>query len=272
MLSGVFAGVVPFALLLVWPSMLPFTVGALGCAALLGLGNGAVFKLVPQFFPRSIAHGHRPGRRDRRARRLLPAAAARLLPRPPRRGLAGVRAAGADGGRRSGCSTRRLFLPRQRALERGGAALLTSRQAEQLRAGAWATHGDRRCWWPRSWSARATCRTSIRRWWSTPSRWSFATWGIVYHYAVWLQKPPTRRFFERTFELMRAAGPLAQRCGARRRHAGDPPARADVHPQALAPALVDAPAPLLGLPARGRDHVPAGVRLDPLRVGARTTR
>ena len=43
--------VVPFALLLAWPSMLPFTVGALGCAALLGLGNGAVFKLVPQYFP-----------------------------------------------------------------------------------------------------------------------------------------------------------------------------------------------------------------------------
>jgi len=31
--------------------MLPFTVGALGCAALLGAGNGAVFKLVPQYFP-----------------------------------------------------------------------------------------------------------------------------------------------------------------------------------------------------------------------------
>ena len=33
-----------------------------------------------------------------------------------------------------------------------------------------------------------------------------AMWGIVYHYAVWLNKPPTRRFFERTFELMRAEG------------------------------------------------------------------
>src|SRR6185369_14363202 len=51
-LRGVFFGVVPFALLLTWPAMLPFTVGALGCAALLGLGNGAVFKLVPQYFPK----------------------------------------------------------------------------------------------------------------------------------------------------------------------------------------------------------------------------
>ena len=29
---------------MVWPSMLPFTVGALGCAFLFGNGNGAVFK------------------------------------------------------------------------------------------------------------------------------------------------------------------------------------------------------------------------------------
>ncbi len=50
-LSAVFLSVVPFALLLAWPSMLPFTAGALGCAALLGVGNGAVFKLVPEFFP-----------------------------------------------------------------------------------------------------------------------------------------------------------------------------------------------------------------------------
>ncbi|MEJ7607783.1 MAG: MFS transporter [Bryobacteraceae bacterium] len=54
-LSGVFLGVVPFALLLTWTSIVPFTVGALGCAAMLGLGNGAVFKLVPQLFPTSTA-------------------------------------------------------------------------------------------------------------------------------------------------------------------------------------------------------------------------
>jgi len=50
-LSIAFFGVAPFALLLAWPSIPPFTVGALGCAALLGAGNGAVFKLVPQYFP-----------------------------------------------------------------------------------------------------------------------------------------------------------------------------------------------------------------------------
>jgi NNP family nitrate/nitrite transporter-like MFS transporter len=32
--------------------IVPFTIGALGSAALLGTGNGAVFKLVPEYFPR----------------------------------------------------------------------------------------------------------------------------------------------------------------------------------------------------------------------------
>ena len=36
------------------PTMLTFTVGALGVAAFIGLGNGAVFKLVPEYFPQSV--------------------------------------------------------------------------------------------------------------------------------------------------------------------------------------------------------------------------
>jgi len=51
-LSWVFGGVALFALLLTWPSMVPFTIGALSCAMLMGLGNGAVFKLVPERFPK----------------------------------------------------------------------------------------------------------------------------------------------------------------------------------------------------------------------------
>ena len=47
-----FGGVALFSLLLTWPSMVPFTVGALSCAMLMGLGNGAVFKLVPEHFPK----------------------------------------------------------------------------------------------------------------------------------------------------------------------------------------------------------------------------
>jgi len=41
-LSWVFGGVALFSLLLTWPSMVPFTVGALACAMLMGLGRRAV--------------------------------------------------------------------------------------------------------------------------------------------------------------------------------------------------------------------------------------
>jgi len=51
-LSWVFGGVAIFSWLLAWPAMVPFTVGALACATLMGLGNGAIFKLVPEHFPR----------------------------------------------------------------------------------------------------------------------------------------------------------------------------------------------------------------------------
>jgi hypothetical protein len=34
----------------------------------------------------------------------------------------------------------------------------------------------------------------------------FATWGIVYHFRVWLDKPPTRVYWERGWELFRKEG------------------------------------------------------------------
>ena len=51
-LIGVFTAIAALSLLLSFASIVPFTIGALGCAAALGLGNGAVFKLVPQYFPK----------------------------------------------------------------------------------------------------------------------------------------------------------------------------------------------------------------------------
>ncbi|MBI3409013.1 MAG: NarK/NasA family nitrate transporter [Planctomycetes bacterium] len=42
------------ALFMACPIMATFTIGALGMAAAIGLGNGAVFKLVPQHFPRAV--------------------------------------------------------------------------------------------------------------------------------------------------------------------------------------------------------------------------
>jgi MFS transporter, NNP family, nitrate/nitrite transporter len=34
--------------------MITFSIGALGAAAAIGLGNGAVFKMVPEYFPQSV--------------------------------------------------------------------------------------------------------------------------------------------------------------------------------------------------------------------------
>lgn len=48
----VFIGVAGLGVLMGCPWISTFTVGALGAAAALGLGNGAVFKLVPQYFPK----------------------------------------------------------------------------------------------------------------------------------------------------------------------------------------------------------------------------
>lgn len=53
-LQGVFAALVILALLLTSTNIALFTVGALGGAAALGIGNGAVFKLVPQYFPAQV--------------------------------------------------------------------------------------------------------------------------------------------------------------------------------------------------------------------------
>lgn len=53
-LLWVFPFVAVMAMLLAFASMVPFTIGALGMAAAIGLGNGAVFKLVPQHFPQSV--------------------------------------------------------------------------------------------------------------------------------------------------------------------------------------------------------------------------
>lgn len=53
-LALAFAVLAFLALLLISESMPVFTVGALGIAVCLGLGNGAVFKLVPQYFPEQV--------------------------------------------------------------------------------------------------------------------------------------------------------------------------------------------------------------------------
>jgi MFS transporter, NNP family, nitrate/nitrite transporter len=51
LLLGVFLGIAMISWLMAMPSIELFTIGSIGCAVLFGLGNGGVFKLVPQYFP-----------------------------------------------------------------------------------------------------------------------------------------------------------------------------------------------------------------------------
>jgi NNP family nitrate/nitrite transporter-like MFS transporter len=53
-LKWVFPATAVMAIFLACPLMSTFTVGALGMAAAIGLGNGAVFKLVPEYFPTAV--------------------------------------------------------------------------------------------------------------------------------------------------------------------------------------------------------------------------
>ena len=54
LLKWIFPAVTITSMCLTSESMALFTIGALGTAAAIGLGNGAVFKLVPEYFPQSV--------------------------------------------------------------------------------------------------------------------------------------------------------------------------------------------------------------------------
>src|SRR5215468_6192896 len=202
-LHVVFLGVIPFALLMSWPAMLPFTVGALGCAFLLGNGNGAVFKLVPQYFPKEVgtvtglvgAMGGLGGFfpplllgyfRDHMHTVWPGFALLALLSLILSRANAAV------------------FLTKQRTAEVVLPPELT-RTADRLRAGVTATLftgllvagivvGSRNL---QNFDPALVIYTFAT---------IFATWGVVYHYRVWLDKPPTRVYWERGWQLFRQAG------------------------------------------------------------------
>ena len=100
----------------------------------------------------------------------------------------------------------------------------------------------------------------------------FATFGITYRYAMWLQRPPTRMYWRRGWQAF-----FSPR-RARRQHGRAWRAARCVEFAANrfifrrgrlrgARALADH----VGLPARRGDHVPAGLGLDPLRDRARAT-
>jgi NNP family nitrate/nitrite transporter-like MFS transporter len=202
-LEVVFLGTVPFAMLLGWTSMIPFTVGALGCAALMGLGNGAVFKLVPQYFPAETGTvtglvGAMGGLGGFFPPLLLGVFRDRLgAVWPGFVLLALMSLALAE-------VNRRVFLPRERERELTLPPHL-SRVADRLQAGAWATLATAILV-----AAIVVGSRNLQHFDPALVVYTFAvifaTWGIVYHYAVWIQKPPTKRFFQRTFELLRSEG------------------------------------------------------------------
>ena len=204
-LAAVFAGVAPFALLLAWPSIVPFTVGALGCAALLGLGNGAVFKLVPQYFPGQTATvtglvGAMGGLGGFFPPLLLAFFRTRTGAIWPAFLLLSASAV------LLWWTNHRVFVARQQTLDLALPADLR-RTADRLRAGAWAT-----LWTALLVAAIVVGSRNLQNFDPALVIYTFAivfaTWGVVYHYNVWLDKPPTRVYWDRGWEIYRSRGVL----------------------------------------------------------------
>jgi NNP family nitrate/nitrite transporter-like MFS transporter len=204
-LNGVFLGIVPFALLLAWPAIVPFTAGALGCAALLGFGNGAVFKLVPESFPRETGTvtglvGAMGGLGGFFPPLLLGACRDLLGTVWP---AFAILAASSYALYRVNAAT---FAARQQALDATLPPELR-RTADRLRSGAWATLGTGLLV-----ASIVVGSRNLQYFDAALVIYTFAvvfaTWGVLYHYNVWLQKPPTRVYWERGWELFRRDGLL----------------------------------------------------------------
>ncbi|HEY9788156.1 MAG TPA: MFS transporter [Candidatus Obscuribacterales bacterium] len=197
-LSAVFLGITLFAPLLAWPSILPFTVGALGCAFFLGLGNGAVFKLVPEIFPAHVATvsglvgafgglgGFFPPLLLGASRQYLGA----IWPCFALLALLSLTLLIAN---------QKIFVSRQEKRDLVLPPHLV-RMAEQVRAAFIATLvagvlvaaiviGSRKL---QNFDPALVIYTFAT---------IFAVWGVTYHYYVWLQKPPTKRYWQRGWQL-----------------------------------------------------------------------
>jgi NNP family nitrate/nitrite transporter-like MFS transporter len=202
-LSWILPALAAFGLLLGVQSMLPFTVGALGCAALLGIGNGAVFQLVPRYFPTQRATvtglvGAMGGMGGFFPPLLLGMFRDRLGVVWP--GFLMLSAVACVLWWMNG----RVFLPREEALAAKLPPTLT-RTADKVRAGAWATLltgvliaaivlGSRNL---QNFDPALVIYTFAI---------IFATWGVIYHYSVWIRKPPTYVYWQRGWQLFRERG------------------------------------------------------------------
>ena len=196
-LSWVFSGVAIFALLLMWPSMVPFTVGALGCATLMGLGNGAVFKLVPEKFPTETgtvtglvgALGGLGG--------FFPPLLLGLF-----RDTLGVLWPGFVLLSATALALRYLSVRTLQPADivwREALPAPIGRQADRIRAAAWGTLatlllaaaivvGSRNL---HNFDAALVGYTFATL---------FATFGLAYRYSMWLRRPPTRMYWRRGWE------------------------------------------------------------------------
>ena len=205
-LSWVFGGVALFALLLTWPSMVPFTVGALACAMLMGLGNGAVFKLVPEHFPKDT--GTVTG--------LVGALGGLGGFFPPL--LLGVFRDGLGvvwpGFVLLSATALALRVANQRVFHPGDIAWtrtlsLPARQAlERVRAGAWAslvTAGLAAMIVVGSRNLQHFDAALVGYTFAT----LFAAFGISYRYAMWLHRPPTRMYWQRGWQAFFSRRALA---------------------------------------------------------------
>ena len=205
-LSWVFGGVALFSLLLTWPSMVPFTVGALACAMLMGLGNGAVFKLVPEYFPKDTGTvtglvGALGGLGGFFPPLLLGVFRDQLGAIWPGFVLLSATAFALR------FANQRVFRPGD--IEWTRSLTVTARQAlERVRAGAWATLVVATLA-----AAIVVGSRNLQHFDAALVGYTFATlfaaFGISYRYAMWLNRPPTRMYWRRgwqTFFSRRTVG------------------------------------------------------------------
>ena len=202
-LSWVFGGVAGFSLLLMWPSMIPFTVGALGCALLLGLGNGAVFKLVPERFPRDTGTvtglvGALGGLGGFFPPLLLGVFHDTIGVLWPGFVLLSLTAIGLR------AANQRLFHPAETSW-RSSLPAAARQSVDRIRAGVWGAAitallaaaivvGSRNL---AHFDAALVGYTFATL---------FATFGITYRYAMWIDRPPTRLYWRRGWQMFLSRG------------------------------------------------------------------
>jgi len=196
-LSWVFGGVALFSLLLAWQSMVPFTVGALGCAALMGLGNGAVFELVPEHFPSETgtvtglvgALGGLGGFFPPLLLGVFRDVVGVVWPGFVLLSVTALLLRHANG---------RVFRPGDVEWTRS-LPTAAQRNLERLRAGAWATLVMLGLA-----AAIVVGSRNLQHFDAALVGYTFATlfaaFGITYRYAMWLNRPPTRMYWRRGWQ------------------------------------------------------------------------